>query len=441
MRHKDLLGIGSRLRAKAAPDILCDHAHVNFRNAEQRGQVLPHVIMRLRRNPYRELLPGAVEVGNNASRFKRYRGLANKCEAAANAMLRACHRTGGIPTRLLETCSDVADPLGMQRHRSGHDRGFDRRDRGQSPIFHLDELREIFGEITVRSDHQGDRLSDITHTVLGQEVDEAAANAAMPIAYYPSDVVKRQLARSEHRKRTSRARGPGVDRQDIGMRERATYESGMHHTVEMNIVDKAPTAAQQTRVFPAGRRSAGGASHGIMTLSMLSRSSMRARCRRNSPLAWMSELGSTSARSASIAASIMSGRVDPECKAVARVGHRCGVASMPPRTTPARSGSKTTAAATIAKSARRRANSRKLERWLGPALCTAISVMISSGLSSVTIACRKNDRTGISRTPRRLAIVNVASSAVSANGSSAEGSACATLPPTVPRLRVCRCPT
>ena len=69
-----------------------------------------------------------------------------------------------------------------------------------------------------------------------------------------------------------------------------------------------------------------------------------------------------------------------------------------------------------------------------------IAVTSSSCPAAVMRNPRKNSLAGIVRSPLRERTVTVASSAERTTGSSAAGSAWATLPPAVPRLRIAGCP-
>src|SRR5205823_11525778 len=63
----------------------------------------------------------------------------------------------------------------------------------------------------------------------------------------------------------------------------------------------------------------------------------------------------------------------------------------------------------------------------------------SPGASAVSSMPLKNSAAGIERSPVEPCARNRASRASITAGSSADGSACAMLPPTVPRFRICGC--
>ena len=90
----------------------------------------------------------------------------------------------------------------------------------------------------------------------------------------------------------------------------------------------------------------------------------------------------------------------------------------------------------MAKSPRRRANSRKPQRRFAGQAGSWISVMISSCSSAVVSAPRKKSSARIVREPVEPVTAISASQVTAMPGISAAGSACAMLPPTVPRLRI-----
>ena len=89
----------------------------------------------------------------------------------------------------------------------------------------------------------------------------------------------------------------------------------------------------------------------------------------------------------------------------------------------------------MAKSPRRRANSRKPQRRAAGHAGRWISVMISSGFSAVVSAPWKKSAALMVRAPALPTTANVASQVCAMPGISEAGSAWAQLPPTVPRLR------
>src|ERR687898_909418 len=104
-------------------------------------------------------------------------------------------------------------------------------------------------------------------------------------------------------------------------------------------------------------------------------------------------------------------------------------------------GATTAAAPAVAKSPCVRACSAKPVPAPSGCAGTSISTSSSSGSRTVYSAPRKKSDAATDRAPFAERSSNRASSAISAAGSSAAGSACATDPPTVPRLRICVCPT
>ncbi len=90
----------------------------------------------------------------------------------------------------------------------------------------------------------------------------------------------------------------------------------------------------------------------------------------------------------------------------------------------------------MAKSPRRRANSWKPQRRRAGQAGSRTSVMISSGVSAVISGPWKKSAAWITRAPALPTTAISASQVIAMPGISAAGSACAMLPPTVPRLRI-----
>ena len=94
----------------------------------------------------------------------------------------------------------------------------------------------------------------------------------------------------------------------------------------------------------------------------------------------------------------------------------------------------------MAKSPWRLATSWKATPVPGPAAGKRTSTRISSGRRDVARYPSNHSAAGMTRSPDWLRTTNSASRARATAGSSAAGSACARLPPIVPRLRIASCP-
>src|SRR5712691_8336103 len=192
--------------------------------------------------------------------------------------------------------------------------------------------------------------------------------------------------------------------------------------------------------------------HWFLALSRASRStwpaSTPARCRRYSALACRSLPGSVSAAAAWAASFTTASSSRVPTRRAAIFGNASGVPPAPPRPNAARtqrpspSTAICAAAATIAKSPWRTEISVKAEpvcrqdhagQW--------ISSRHSSDRAEVAMGPEKNFSASTSRVPFAERNSMRAPSTCATSGSSAHGSACARLPPTVPRFLVCTCPT
>src|SRR6266581_1689288 len=173
-----------------------------------------------------------------------------------------------------------------------------------------------------------------------------------------------------------------------------------------------------------------------------------ARCRRYSALACRSLPGSVSFAAAWAASFTAASSRRVPTRRAAIFGNARGVPPAPPRPNAARTQRPSpsiaiwAAAATIAKSPWRTAISSKAEpvcrhdhagQW--------ISSRHSPGRAFVAIGPAKNFSASSVRTPPPERSSMRAPRTCATRGSSAEGSACARLPPTVPRFLVCTCPT
>src|SRR6266852_4393062 len=188
--------------------------------------------------------------------------------------------------------------------------------------------------------------------------------------------------------------------------------------------------------------------HWLLALSRASRSARAARtaarCRRYSALAWRSLPGSVSVAAAWAASSTTASSRRVPTRRAAIFGNASGVPPAPPRPNAARtqrpspSTAICAAAATIAKSPWRTEISVKAEpvrrqdhagQW--------ISSRHSSGRTEVAMGPEKNFSASTSRVPLPERSSMRAPSTCATSGSSAHGSACARLPPIVPRFRGC----
>src|SRR5436190_4155921 len=192
--------------------------------------------------------------------------------------------------------------------------------------------------------------------------------------------------------------------------------------------------------------------HRLLALSRASRSaraaSTPARCRRYSALAWRSLPGCVSVAAACAASFTAASSRRVPTRRAAIFGNASGVPPAPPRPNAARTQRPSpsiatwAAAATIAKSPWRTEISVKAEpvcrqdhagQW--------ISSRHSSDRADVAMGPEKNLSASSVRVPLPERSSMRAPSTCATSGSSAHGSACARLPPKVPRFLVCTCPT
>src|SRR5437867_10396924 len=170
------------------------------------------------------------------------------------------------------------------------------------------------------------------------------------------------------------------------------------------------------------------------------RPSTPATWRRYAPDTNASEGGASASR-ATWAARASASAVGSRPRSASSAARACtGRSATPPKarrassTRPRRSRLTSATTATIAKSPARRESSSTAQPYAGTAAIST-PVTISPGVSAVVSGPVKNSRAARVRRPDAEATASRASSAVMTAGSSAAGSACARLPPTVPSVR------
>jgi hypothetical protein len=82
MRDDGLLRVGARLGAEAASHVLADHPDGLLGQPEQAREILPRVVVRLRRQPCRQRPPLRIEIGDGTARLERHGRLPNEPEPA-----------------------------------------------------------------------------------------------------------------------------------------------------------------------------------------------------------------------------------------------------------------------------------------------------------------------------------------------------------------------
>src|SRR5579859_8141215 len=229
-----------------------------------------------------------------------------------------------------------------------------------------------------------------------------------------------------------RAREPGVVADEV-RQQQASLNLAQHDAT----VDLHRNAAAHPTLLLA-RWAALASARSVIVLNRLTRYSVPP-CRSevgcsprtaSAAAAWIAGSSSWAPLSRSSAARGRTGAGPAATSAMVAASHR-----------PSRPSFTVTAAPPSAKSPCRRANSTNAEpvawSWAG----TSTEVTSSSGAREVVNSATKNFCQPRTREPRLERTWNRASRAAKAAGSSAAGSACATDPPTVPRLRICACPT
>src|SRR3954469_225211 len=140
----------------------------------------------------------------------------------------------------------------------------------------------------------------------------------------------------------------------------------------------------------------------------------------------------------SAAASSAAACASPSRSAASALVARSGCEPVPSSAIAAYPGARTTATPAVAKLPPVGAYSANAVRaWAGSG---GSSIAVSSSPGSSAVSSGPVKKSSITRSPRALRTWKRASSAVSATGSSALGSACATEPPTVPRDRIAAWP-
>ena len=280
MADHDLFGIGPRLAAEAAADVLRDHADVELGNVEDRRDILPDIVVGLGRDPDGERRSPGIEIGDAAAGFERQRGLAPERETARYAAGGGAERALGVAGFVHEGGGDIAGRVRVELRRARRQGRFHGRDRGQRAVIDLDQLGEILGPIAILGDHQGHGLADEAHPVGRQQLRHGLADAGMAEARDQRLVDEGQIARGQHQQRAGRQRSVCIDTTDLGMRHRTADEGGMDHAVEMDVVGEARPPGEKALVFDARLRCrVFGARHCITSSRQSARASMPRRRR------------------------------------------------------------------------------------------------------------------------------------------------------------------
>jgi hypothetical protein len=72
---------------------------------------------------------------------------------------------------------------------------------------------------------------------------KTVADARVPVAQDPRQLVKWQITRRKYDECARRASTRRIDGNDLGMRHGRAHERAMRHVIEMNIINKAGSAA------------------------------------------------------------------------------------------------------------------------------------------------------------------------------------------------------
>ena len=114
-------------------------------------------------------------------------------------------------------------------------------------VVDLDERRSVFGDITIDSNHHGDRLPDVINVPARQRtlrvrmLHRGMGNEQRHVEIEIADIV----AGIDRRYAGMPLRRGGIDRADARARKRTAHKGGMQRLRQRDIIDERAFAAQQ----------------------------------------------------------------------------------------------------------------------------------------------------------------------------------------------------
>ena len=174
-----------------------------------------------------------------------------------------------VPVASGESGDQIIRCAAVHRRRAGRERRPAIGHGRQELELHLDQSGAVFGEVSVRGEHHGDRFADVNGLV-GREDQTIALLFVGAVGEGDGETIGpgdgTDVVRGEHREHARQfERGARVDRDDPRMGVRAAHETRVQHARHVNIGDEARLAAQQVPVFDPGGRLSDERGHGFGT--------------------------------------------------------------------------------------------------------------------------------------------------------------------------------
>ena len=258
-RHH-FLGVDEDLGAEAAADIGRHHPQlVLLRDVVERRQHQPGDVRVLRRGVERKVFLGVVVFGDRRARLHRIRHQPVVGDVERDHIGRRLEgRVGGRFLADGPVVDHVAGGFRMQLRRARLDRGADIGRNRQFLIVHDDGFRRIASLVLGLGNHHRDRLSGEAHDFRRHRRPRAHLHAGAvlrrdrPAADQIADLVIDDLLSGQHPDHAGHAlRSRDVDALDPGMRVRAADEMGVGQAHDLDVVDVAAAARDETPVFLA----------------------------------------------------------------------------------------------------------------------------------------------------------------------------------------------
>ena len=248
------------LGAKAAAHVIGDHADPMLRNLEDVfGQCVAHPMRVLHVGPDRVSLVAFVVAGQHAARLHVVRIDPADHIAAADHMRGLGERLfGGLGIARFEHIGDVVGAFVPDGGRSRRDGLCRVGHRGQRLIVDLEALGRILGLPHRFGHHQRHRIADVADPAASQpgmrtrEQGRAVRSLARQVDFHRAQSVARHVVAgvdSQHARRLQCRLQ--IDRADMGVGVRRTNQHRVGLPGQIDVVDKAAAAAQQSRILEA----------------------------------------------------------------------------------------------------------------------------------------------------------------------------------------------
>ena len=168
--HEEVLGVELAAGAEAAADVGLDEPHRVLGEVEEAGQQGAVEVLDLGRAPYRQPAAVGVDLGQQAARLQRDRGVALHAQPVAHDDVGLVQQRLGVaaPARAQRVDHVAVGRLGVQRGRAGLGRGGPVEQRRRRLDLDLDLTGRVLGRVGVLGQHDGHRLAHVAHGVAGQ---------------------------------------------------------------------------------------------------------------------------------------------------------------------------------------------------------------------------------------------------------------------------------